>query len=64
MTLSAWLTGTDAGYGAASHGDLIEHLRRREVWPEPFRSGTSGVLPIHTMAAAVRGVLAAGASAP
>ncbi|MGB7979861.1 MAG: hypothetical protein WCF36_03585 [Candidatus Nanopelagicales bacterium] len=58
--LPRWLRGTDSAHGSASSGDLIAYLRRREVWPEPFRSTHDGVLPIHTMASAVRSALATG----
>jgi hypothetical protein len=34
-------------------GDLVRHLRRRDVWPEPFRSDSSLGLPIHLAAGAV-----------
>lgn len=56
--LPRWLRGSDSSRGSASSGDLIAHLRRRSAWPEPFRSATEGVLPLHTMASAVRHVLA------
>ena len=56
--LPRWLRASESSLGSASSGDLIVHLRRRNSWPEPFRSATKGVLPIHTMASAVRQVLA------
>jgi len=55
--LPRWLRGSDSSRGSATSGDLIEHLRRRSAWPEPFCNAQEGVLPIHTMASAVRHVL-------
>lgn len=50
-TLPPWLVGSDPSHGRATSGDLIEYLRIRDRWPEPFRDGAP--LPIHLMAAAI-----------
>ncbi|WP_067862990.1 hypothetical protein [Nocardia shimofusensis] len=52
-SLPDWLTGDDSGRGSATSGDLIQYLRYRDRWPEPFRAGTDIPLPLHTMAAAI-----------
>lgn len=53
--LPLWLVGGERNEDPASAGDLIQHLRSRTRWPEPFCSATHGVLPIHLVAAAVQG---------
>lgn len=55
--LPGWMLGGLAAGGAASAGDLVEHLRLRARWPEPFRSAEQGVLPIHLVTAAVHSEL-------
>jgi hypothetical protein len=48
------LKGQSVGiYATPGVGDLVRHLRRREVWPEPFRSDTARSLPIHLAAGAI-----------
>jgi len=52
-SLPTRFTDGAAQRGAATSGDLMIYLRRRERWPEPFRSNADMVLPLHTMAAAL-----------